>query len=71
MEIITKIDAEIAYHNKELWNFKEERQMLYEEIEMLQETVNAKDKANKDLEEIVMQPQRSYNELWGKVHVKE
>jgi hypothetical protein len=38
---------------------------------MFQETINVKDKANKDLEEIVMQPQRSYNELWGKVHVKE
>jgi hypothetical protein len=38
---------------------------------MLQEAVNTKDKTNKDLEEIVMQLQRSYNELWGKIRVKE
>jgi hypothetical protein len=38
---------------------------------MLQEIVNAKDKANKDLEEIVEGSQRSYNELWGQVRVKE
>jgi hypothetical protein len=31
-------------------NFREERQKFYEEIEMLQEIVNRKDKANKDLE---------------------
>ncbi len=71
LEIITKADAKIAYHNKELWNFKEERQKLYQEIKMLQEAVNTKDKTNKDLEEIVMQLQRSYNELWGKIRVKE
>jgi hypothetical protein len=71
LEIITKTNAEIAYHNQELWNFKEERQKFYEEIEMLQETINTKDKANKDLKEIVMRPQRSYNKLWGKVCVKE
>jgi len=38
---------------------------------MLQETINAKDKANKDFEKIVERPQKSYNELWGKVCVKE
>jgi predicted nucleic acid-binding Zn-ribbon protein len=37
---------------------------------MFQEIVNIKDKADKDLEEIMEQFQRSYNELWGKVHVK-
>jgi hypothetical protein len=38
---------------------------------MLQETINVKDKTNKDLEEIVERSQRSYNKLWGKVCVKE
>jgi predicted nucleic acid-binding Zn-ribbon protein len=60
LEIIAKAYIEIAYHNQEFQNFKEERQKLYEEIEMLQETINAKDKANKDLKEIVERPQRSY-----------
>ncbi len=50
LESITKIDAEIAYCNHELRKFREERQKFYEEIEMLQEIVNRKDKANKDLE---------------------
>ncbi len=35
---------------------------------MLQNTVNAKDKATKDFKEIVKRSQRSYNELWGKVY---
>jgi hypothetical protein len=30
-----------------------------------------KEKENKNLEIIVERSQRSYNELWGKVHVKE
>ncbi len=38
---------------------------------MFQETINAKDKTNKDLKEIVEWFQRSYNELWEKVRVKE
>jgi hypothetical protein len=38
---------------------------------MLQETINVKDKANKNLEEKMEQSQRSYNKLWGKVRVKE
>jgi hypothetical protein len=38
---------------------------------MLQKTVNTKDKTNKDLEEIVERFQRSCNELWGKICVKE
>jgi len=71
LEIVTKIDAEIAYHSHELWNFREEKQKFYEEIEMLQEIVNTKDKANKDLEKTVERSQRSYNKLWGKIHVKE
>jgi peptidoglycan hydrolase CwlO-like protein len=71
LEIIAKSNAQIAYPNQELQNFREERHKLYEEIEMLQEIVNAKDKRNKDFEEIVERSQRSYNELWGKVRVKE
>jgi len=71
LEIVTKIDVEIAYHSHELWNFREERQKLYEEIELLQEIVNTKDKANKDLEKTMEWSQRSYNKLWGKIHVKE
>ncbi len=51
LEIIAKVDAQITSHNQKLRNFKEERQKLYEEIEMLQETINAKDKANKNIEE--------------------
>jgi hypothetical protein len=38
---------------------------------MFQEIVNAKDKANKDLDEAVEQFQRSYNKLWGRICVKE
>jgi hypothetical protein len=38
---------------------------------MFHEIINVKDKANKDLEEIMKRPQRSYNELWENVHVKE
>jgi exo-beta-1,3-glucanase (GH17 family) len=71
LKIIAKVNVEIAYRNKELWNFKEERRKLYEEIEMRQEIVNAKNKANKDLEETMERSKGSYNELWGKVHVKE
>ncbi len=35
LEIIAKADVEITYRNQKLWNsFKEERQKIYEEIEM-------------------------------------
>jgi uncharacterized protein YlxW (UPF0749 family) len=45
--------TKIAYCNQELRNFKKKRYKLYEEIKMLQEIINAKDNANKDLEETV------------------
>jgi hypothetical protein len=38
---------------------------------MLQEIVNIKHKTNKDLEKTVERSQKSYDELWGKIHVKE
>ncbi len=51
LESIAKADAQITFCNQELQNFKEDRQKLYEEIEMLQETINTTDKTNKDFAE--------------------
>jgi hypothetical protein len=34
LEIIVKADVEIRYHDQKLQNFKEEKQKLYEKIEM-------------------------------------